>query len=146
MKRVIKRYHNRKLYDTSSSTYVTLEDISMLVKRGDEVQILDNASKQDITGQTLAQIIFEEEKNKRSFLPLNTLRALIQTGGETLKELVATELTHVKSFVEEKVKPTIENVQNIPAVQHELKALRERLEALEKRSPPKNGPKNSKKR
>lgn len=132
--RTIKRYHNRKLYDTASSTYVTLEDIAELIKRGDEVQIIDNRSKADITGQTLAQIIFEEEKKKRSFLPLETLRSLIRTGGETLKELVQSEFTHVKSFVEEKVKPTVENIQSIPAVQNELKTIRERLEALEKKT------------
>jgi polyhydroxyalkanoate synthesis repressor PhaR len=132
--RVIKRYHNRKLYDTASSTYVTLEDIAELIKRGDEVQIIDNRSKADITGQTLAQIIFEEEKKKRSFLPLETLRSLIRTGGETLKELVQSEFTHVKSFVEEKVKPTVENIQSIPAVQNELKIIRERLEMLEKKA------------
>lgn len=131
--RVIKRYHNRKLYDTASSSYVTLEDIADLIKRGDEIQVFDNASKEDITGQTLAQIIFEEEKKKKSSLPLDTLRSLIQAGSETLKELVQTEFTHVKSFVKEKVKPTIENVQNIPAVQQELKTLKERLNTLEKK-------------
>ncbi|PIR16700.1 MAG: hypothetical protein COV46_07305 [Deltaproteobacteria bacterium CG11_big_fil_rev_8_21_14_0_20_49_13] len=135
--RLIKRYHNRKLYDTASSTYVTLEDISELIKRGDDVQVVDNASKEDITGQTFAQIIFEEEKKKRSSLPLNTLRSLIQAGGETLKTIVQNEFTHVKSFVEEKVKPTFENVQNIPAVQQELKSLRDRLDALEKKKAPK---------
>jgi len=134
MKRLIKRYHNRKLYDTSSSTYVTLEDIALLVKRGDEIKIVDNASKEDITGQTLAQVIYEEEKKKTSTLPLDILRKLIQAGGETLKGLVQNEFTHVRSFVEEKVKPTLENVQNIPAVQNELKLLKARLDALEKSS------------
>jgi polyhydroxyalkanoate synthesis repressor PhaR len=133
MKRLIKRYHNRKLYDTASSTYVTLEDIGLLVKRGDEIKIVDNASKEDITGQTMAQIIFEEEKKKTNVLPLDLLRKIIQAGGETLKSLVQNEFTHVKSFVEEKVKPTLENVQNIPAVQQELKNLKSRLEALEKK-------------
>lgn len=131
--RLIKRYHNRKLYDTLSSTYVTLEDIAFLIKRGDEVQIIDNSSKADITGQTLAQIIFEEEKKKSSQLPLETLRGLIRSGGEAVKGFLQNELTHVKSFVEEKVKPTLENVQNIPAVQHELKQLKDRLDALEKK-------------
>ncbi|OGQ48149.1 MAG: hypothetical protein A3I09_05115 [Deltaproteobacteria bacterium RIFCSPLOWO2_02_FULL_47_10] len=134
MTRIIKRYHNRKLYDTSSSTYVTLEDIALLIRRGDEIQILDNASKRDITGQTLAQVIVEEEKKTKNFLPLDTLRRLIQSGGETIKELVQTEFVHVKSFVEDKVRPTLENVQNIPAVQRELKELKERLERLEKNS------------
>ena len=131
--KVIKRYHNRKLYDTSNSSYVTLEDIADMIKRGDEVQIIDNTSKDDITGQTLAQIIFEEEKKKRSVLPLGTLRDLIQTGGETIKGFVQNEFTHVKSFVEEKVKPTIENMQHIPALHDEIKFLRTRLENLEKK-------------
>lgn len=131
--RIIKRYHNRKLYDVLSSSYVTLEDISVLIKRGDEVQIINNATNRDITGQTLAQIIFEEEKKKKSFLPLETFRTLIQSGGQTIRDLVQSEFTHVKSFVEEKVKPTLENVQNIPAVKHEIEALRSRIEALEKK-------------
>ncbi len=131
--RLIKRYHNRKLYDTLSSTYVTLEDIAFLIKRGDEVQIIDNSTKADITGQTLAQVIFEEEKKKSSRLPLETLRGLIRSGGEAVKGFLQNELTHVKSFVEEKVKPTLENVQNIPAVQQELKQLKDRLDALEKK-------------
>ncbi|MBI2341135.1 MAG: hypothetical protein HYU98_00165, partial [Deltaproteobacteria bacterium] len=58
---------------------------------------------------------------------------LIQTGGETIRELVQSEFTHVKSFVEEKVKPTIQNVQSIPVVQQELKNLKDRLETLEKK-------------
>jgi polyhydroxyalkanoate synthesis repressor PhaR len=112
---------------------VTLEDIAFLIKRGDEVQIIDNSTKADITGQTLAQIIFEEEKKKSSQLPLETLRGLIRSGGEAVKGFLQNELTHVKSFVEEKVKPTLENVQSIPAVQQELKQLKDRLDALERK-------------
>ncbi len=131
--KIIKRYHNRKLYDTTSSSYITLEDIADLIKRGDEVQILDNTTKRDITGQTLAQIIFEEEKKKKTSLPLSTLRNLIQSGGETIRGLVQNEFCHVKNFVEEKVKPTIENVQSIPSVQQELRELKNRMESLEKK-------------
>jgi polyhydroxyalkanoate synthesis repressor PhaR len=87
--RVIKRYANRKLYDTQRSRYVTLEQIADMIRSGDDVKIVDNNSKADLTSVTLAQIIFEEEKNKKSFLPLGALRNIIQSGGESLTELAS---------------------------------------------------------
>ena len=78
--RIIKRYANRKLYDTQHSRYVTLEQISEMIRAGDDVKIIDNKSKEDLTSVTLAQIIFEEEK-KRSFMPLTAMRNIIQNGG-----------------------------------------------------------------
>ncbi len=86
--RVIKRYANRKLYDTQHSRYVTLEQISQMVREGDDVKIIDNKSQEDLTSVTLAQIIFEEEKKKRSFLSLQTMRNLIQNGGESINAFV----------------------------------------------------------
>lgn len=85
--RVIKRYSNRKLYDTRSSQYVTLEQIAELIRQGEEVRVLDNSSKEDLTSVTLAQIIFEEEKRQKSFIPLGAMRHLIQSGGASLQEL-----------------------------------------------------------
>jgi polyhydroxyalkanoate synthesis repressor PhaR len=85
--RVIKRYANRKLYDTTHSRYVTLDQIGELVRAGEEVKIVDNTTKEDLTSVTLAQIIFEEEKRKKSFLPLGTLKSILQSGGEQLQEL-----------------------------------------------------------
>jgi polyhydroxyalkanoate synthesis repressor PhaR len=76
-RRVIKRYSNRKLYDTKDSRYVTLLQIAELVRAGDEVQIIDNNSKEDLTEVTLAQIIYEEQKAKEKTLPLKTLKDLI---------------------------------------------------------------------
>ena len=87
--RVIKRYSNRKLYDTQSSRYVTLEQIADLIREGEDVRIVDNNSKEDLTSVTLAQIIFEEEKKQKSFLPLGAMRNIIQSGGERLEELVS---------------------------------------------------------
>ena len=63
--RVIKRYANRKLYDTQHSCYVTLEQIAQMIRDGEDVRIIDNNSKEDLTSVTLAQIIFEEEKKRR---------------------------------------------------------------------------------
>ena len=82
--RIIKRYANRKLYDTQRSRYVTLDQIADMIRAGEDVKIVDNNSKDDLTAMTLAQIIFEEEK-KRSFMPLATLRTIIQNGGESIQ-------------------------------------------------------------
>jgi polyhydroxyalkanoate synthesis repressor PhaR len=84
--RIIKRYANRKLYDTEHSRYVTLDQISEMIRNGDEVKIVDNKTKEDLTTVTLAQIIFEEEKKQRSFLPLSAMRNIIQSGGEWFAE------------------------------------------------------------
>ncbi len=83
--KVIKRYSNRKLYDTDRSRYVTLEEIARMIKAGEEVTIIDNESKEDLTSVTLTQIIYEEEK-RESRMPLPMLRNLIQMSGTTLQE------------------------------------------------------------
>ena len=87
--RVIKRYANRKLYDTQASSYVTLEQVADLIRQGEDIQVVDNATKEDMTSVTLAQIILEEEKRQKSFLPLPALQKIIRSGGESLHELVA---------------------------------------------------------
>ena len=87
--RVIKRYANRKLYDTQHSRYVTLDQIADMIRGGDDVKIVDNKSKEDLTSVTLAQIIFEEEKRQKSFLPLQAMRNIIQSGGESITHLVS---------------------------------------------------------
>src|SRR6516164_5183678 len=84
--RIIKRYAYRKLYDTEHSRYVTLDQISEMIRNGDDVKIVDNKTKEDLTTVTLAQIIFEEEKKQRSFLPLGAMRNIIQSGGEWFAE------------------------------------------------------------
>lgn len=85
---VIKRYQNRKLYDTANSMYVTLDDIALMLRKGDEVRVIDNRTKEDLTTVTLTQIIFEEEKKNHKVLPLNTLRMIIREGGEAIKDFV----------------------------------------------------------
>ena len=83
--KVIKRYANRKLYDTERSCYVTLEEIAHMIKEGDEVRVIDNKSKDDLTAVTLAQIIVEEEK-KVAKMPLKLLRSIIQSGNEVVTD------------------------------------------------------------
>ena len=83
-RRVIKRYSNRKLYDTKDSRYVTLLQIAEMVRTSEEVQIIDNNTKEDLTEVTLAQIIYEEQKQKAHSrnVPLQTLKELIHSRTE----------------------------------------------------------------
>jgi len=81
-RRIIKRYSNRKLYDTKDSRYVTLLQIAEMVRGGEEVQIIDNNTKDDLTEITLAQIIYEEQKAHSRNVPLQTLKDLIHTRTE----------------------------------------------------------------
>ncbi len=83
-RRVIKRYSNRKLYDTKDSRYVTLLQIAEMVRAGEDVQIIDNSTKEDKTDVTLALIISEELKARPRGIPLQTLKALIRHRGEKL--------------------------------------------------------------
>jgi polyhydroxyalkanoate synthesis repressor PhaR len=97
--KVIKRYTNRKLYDTVESRYVTLEEIAEMIKAGAEVKILDNRTKEDLTSVTLAQIIFEEEK-KTSKMSLKMLRDLIRHGGERAQQFVEDTGAELRGKVE----------------------------------------------
>jgi polyhydroxyalkanoate synthesis repressor PhaR len=84
---LIKRYPNRKLYDTEAKRYITLEGIATLIRQGEEVNVVDHATGEDLTALTLSQIIFEQEKKQSGFLPRSVLTGLIQAGGDTLSAL-----------------------------------------------------------
>jgi polyhydroxyalkanoate synthesis repressor PhaR len=86
--KVIKRYQNRKLYDTQQSCYVTLDDIAKMIRANEEVVVIDNKSKKDITSSTLTQIIFENEKKNKSMIGLETLREIIQTGAGSISSFL----------------------------------------------------------
>jgi polyhydroxyalkanoate synthesis repressor PhaR len=77
---VIKRYSNRKLYDTQESRYVTLEEIEEMIRGGKEIAVMDASSGEDLTSVTLAQIILENERNHRAALPSAFLHQLIKHG------------------------------------------------------------------
>jgi polyhydroxyalkanoate synthesis repressor PhaR len=83
----IKRYPNRKLYDTTAKQYVSLEGIAAMIRRGDEVRVVDHATGEDLTTLTLTQIIVEQEKQQSGFLPSPVLLGLIRSGGNTLANL-----------------------------------------------------------
>jgi polyhydroxyalkanoate synthesis repressor PhaR len=84
--KLIKRYGNRKLYDTEQSRYVTLEEISQMVRRGEDIRVVDNRTQEDMTAVTLTQIMLEEQKNKNNILPLSLCRNLIREGGDCLTD------------------------------------------------------------
>jgi polyhydroxyalkanoate synthesis repressor PhaR len=77
---VIKRYSNRKLYDTQESRYVTLEEIEEMIRGGREISVVDAASGEDLTSVTLTQIILENERTRRASLPSAFLHQLIKHG------------------------------------------------------------------
>ncbi|MCB9419705.1 MAG: polyhydroxyalkanoate synthesis regulator DNA-binding domain-containing protein [Ardenticatenaceae bacterium] len=84
---LIKRYPNRKLYDTEAKKYITLDGIAALIREGEEVQVVDHTTGEDLTALTLSQIIFEQEKKGGGFLPKSVLTSLVQAGGDTVNTL-----------------------------------------------------------
>src|ERR1700682_5313506 len=85
----IKKYANRRLYNTGTSAYITLEDLAAMVKKGDDFVVFDAKSGDDITRPVLTQIIFEQEgKNGQSLMPITFLRQLIRFYGDSMQLLV----------------------------------------------------------
>jgi polyhydroxyalkanoate synthesis repressor PhaR len=84
---VIKRYPNRKLYDTEAKRYVTLEDVTERIRRDQEIQVIDYTTGEDITAVTLTQIIVEQEKRRNGFLPNSFLAGLIRSNSEWISSI-----------------------------------------------------------
>lgn len=157
MARLVKRYSNRKLYDTSESRYVTLDEIARWVKAGEEVKILENESGEDLTAVTFAQIILEEERKKTGLLSLRVMRDLIQHGEAALQGIagavdrgfevvrsavpqrsgqlgqVAERLGALQKQIDDVVRSSIERVTTNPTFQNELRRIERTARALEAR-------------
>jgi polyhydroxyalkanoate synthesis repressor PhaR len=88
----IKKYANRRLYNTGTSTYVTLEDLADMVKAGEDFTVVDAKSGEDITRSVLTQIIFEQENKGQNLLPITFLRQLIRFYGDSIQNLIPTYL------------------------------------------------------
>lgn len=82
--RLIRRYANRKLYDVQTSAYVALEDLAAFVRAGETVRVVDTGSGEDITAQTLTQVILDEGKRGPNLLPTDLLHAALRRGGRAL--------------------------------------------------------------
>jgi polyhydroxyalkanoate synthesis repressor PhaR len=163
---VIKKYANRRLYDTSNSRYVNLEDIAGLVRNGKVLQVVDANTGDDITRVTLTQIIVEDAKGQPTGLPLELLRQLIVASDQVGQEFIMwylksafdtyqkvqsslqTRLTEIHSAALSPLQMMKNFIQNSPAEKgsesgHELEELRRRLSELESRQ---GNPKAKKKR
>jgi polyhydroxyalkanoate synthesis repressor PhaR len=102
----IKKYANRRLYNTGTSSYVTLEDLATMVKAGQDFVVFDAKTGEDITRSVLAQIIFEQEnKEGQNLLPINFLRQLIRFYGDSMQMLVPRYLeASIESLTKEQEK------------------------------------------
>ena len=127
MIRLIKRYESRKLYDTEESRYVSLDEIAGWVRAGQEVKVVDNASSEDVTAQTLTQIILEEGRNGISKIPTDVLRDLVRFGERALSSSVE----QVQESMDKVVKASIDRLGPVRQARGEMTRLRTRLEELE---------------
>ncbi len=94
---VIKKYENRRLYDTTNSRYVNLEEVAQLLQQGNDVQVIDASSGEDITRLILTQIIVEDAKTPESSFPLDLLRQMVVASGRASQE---SALQYMKSMLE----------------------------------------------
>ncbi len=101
--RVIKRYANRKMYDTARSCYVTLEEVADMVRGGLEIRVIDNKTKADLTEVTLAQALLDSERKRRGTVPLSGIRTLISQGGDFLQKRVAEPVTRTAEIAQRSV-------------------------------------------
>ncbi len=83
---IIKKYSNRRLYDSTNKKYVTLDDIAMLIREGNEVKVIDSQTGADISKVILIQVVLESEKNKEDILPVSFLHMLIKYGNKVAKD------------------------------------------------------------
>ncbi len=101
--RLIKRYANRKMYDTERSCYITLEEVADMVRAGQEVRVIDNKTKQDLTEVTLTQALLHSERKKRGSVSLDSLRSLLSQGGELIQSRVTEPVARAASEAERTV-------------------------------------------
>lgn len=123
MIRLIKRYESRKLYDTEESRYVSLDEIATWIRQGQEVRVLDNATNNDVTSQTLTQIILDEGRKGTSFIPSELLHDLVRLG----ERAVSTGMEQVQNGVDK----LIDRLGPVRRAREEMSSLRARLEELE---------------
>ncbi|MCS7315940.1 MAG: polyhydroxyalkanoate synthesis regulator DNA-binding domain-containing protein [Bryobacterales bacterium] len=124
MSRLIKRYDNRKLYDTEAKAYVSLQELAALIRQGQEIQVVENSTGEDITVQTLAKIILEGD---RPSLPREALHEWVRWGGR----LVGSTAAEIEQRLDRLLAASLERVGRIGELRHEFEQLRERIARLE---------------
>jgi polyhydroxyalkanoate synthesis repressor PhaR len=134
---VIKRYPNRKLYDTQAKRYITLQGIATLIRQGEELSVVDHVTGEDLTALTLSQVIFEQEKKQGDFVPSSVLSGLIQAGGGTLSTLrrILTPALDLLRQIDEEIERRVQLlVSQGELAEDEGLRLRDQLVALGRRS------------
>ena len=127
---LLKRYSNRKLYDTESRQYVTLDEIGEMIQQGQEIKVVDHENGADITALTLAQILLEQEKRIGGMLPEAILMRLVRFGGTQVNNLrgAVRAFLDPSQFVEEEILRRLDFLtQNGTISSPEAKTLGERL-------------------
>lgn len=127
MIRLIKRYESRKLYDTEESRYVSLDDVAGWVRSGQEVRVVDNGTAEDVTAQTLTQIILDEGRKGTSFLPSELLHELVRVG----ERAVTSGVEQLQHGVDRVLKASMDRLGPVRRAREEMSSLRQRLEELE---------------
>jgi polyhydroxyalkanoate synthesis repressor PhaR len=127
MIRLIKRYGSRKLYDTEESRYVSLEELAAWIRSGQQIRVIDNKSSDDVTPQTLTQIISEEGRRGISLLPNELLHDLIRIG----EQAVSSGVEQLQNRMDRLVQASIDRIGPVRRAREEMGRLRERLEELE---------------
>lgn len=128
MPRTIKRYESRKLYDSEESRYVSLQEIAEWIREGQEIEVLDNASSESVTEQTLTQIILEERKNGRSRLSAELLHDLVRVSGEK----ITSGVSQVQKGLSRLVQASFDRLGPVKEARQEMKNLRQKLEQIER--------------
>ena len=90
--KIIKRYQNRKLYDTHESSYVTLDEIAKMIKGGEDLRVIDNKTKNDITAATLTQLLYESERKAKTQPSVELLKEIIRHGDGSFSGYIQTKL------------------------------------------------------
>ena len=129
MSRMIKRYENRKLYDTEDRQYVSFDDIAALVRRGVDVQVVDNTTGDDITTQTLTQVIFEEGKKGRNPLSKDMLHDMIRVGNTLIDGSIQQMRHGLNLLMPNSLSKLLGGANAVDA--DNLKQLKEKVESLE---------------
>jgi polyhydroxyalkanoate synthesis repressor PhaR len=125
--RLIKRYGSRKLYDTEESRYVSLEEIGDWVRQGQQVQVVDNQNGDDVTAQTLTQVILEEGKRGMSPVSSDFLHALIRRG----EQMVTTGVESLSQGVDRLLQASVDRVGPLRELRDEVKQMRAKIDVLE---------------
>ncbi len=127
MVRLIKRYGSRKLYDTEESRYVLLDDVAGWIRAGQEVRVVDNRSGEDVTAQTLTQIISEEGRSGKRLLPNGVLHEIIRAS----QEVVSDGVERLQNRVGGLVQRSVDRLAPVRRAREEMILLRQRLQELE---------------